>query len=56
VIAAINPGQTIKVKFPVPDSNLPIGPQTPITVAVEPVKGEANVDNNSFDYPVAFTF
>ncbi len=55
-IAAINPGQTIPVTFPVPDSNLPIGPQTIVTVAVEPVKNEANVDNNSFDYPVAFSF
>jgi hypothetical protein len=55
-IAAINPGQVVNVTFPVPDSNLPIGPQTPVTVAVEPVKNEANVENNSFDYPVAFTF
>jgi hypothetical protein len=40
----------------VPDSNLPVGPQTTVTAAVEPVKNEANVDNNSFDYPVAFSF
>ena len=37
-IAAINPGQTIPVTFPVPDSNLPIGPQTIVTVAVKPVE------------------
>jgi hypothetical protein len=55
-ITAINPDQTINVTFPVPDSNLPIGPQTTITVAVEPVENEANTDNNSFDYPVAFSF
>jgi len=55
-IAAINPGQTIPVTFAVPDSNLPIGPQTTVTAAVEPVQNEVNVDNNSFDYPVAFSF
>ena len=55
-IAAINSGQTVNVTFPVPDANLPIGPKTTITVAVEPVENEANVENNSFDYPVFFSF
>ena len=55
-IAAINPDQTVNVTFPVPDTNLPIGPKTTITVAVEPVENEANVENNSFDYPVFFSF
>ena len=55
-IAAINPGQTVHVTFPVPDNNLPIGPQTTVTAEVKPVENEANIENNSFDYPVAFSF
>jgi hypothetical protein len=55
-IASINSGTTVNVTFAVPDSTVPIGPSTTITVEVKPVENEANVDNNSFDYPVAFTF
>jgi hypothetical protein len=54
VINAISPGQTMDVTF----SNIgdvPIGPQTTITVEVTPVQNEANVDNNTFDYTVSFT-
>ena len=31
-------------------------PADDVTAAVEPVENEANVENNSFDYPVAFSF
>jgi hypothetical protein len=55
-IESIDQGQTVNVTFPVPDSNLPFGSQTTLTVDVEPVQNEANVENNSFDYPVAFSF
>ncbi len=55
-ITAIDSGHTVNVTFPVPDSNLPIGPQTTITVAVKPVQNEAITTNNSYDYPVAFSF
>jgi hypothetical protein len=54
VIDAISPGQTIDVTF----SNIgdvPIGPQTTITVEVKPVENEANVENNTFEYLVSFT-
>jgi hypothetical protein len=54
VIDAIDPGETVNVTF----SNIgdvPIGPQTPITVEVRPVMNEANTDNNTFDYLVSFT-
>jgi hypothetical protein len=54
VIEAINPGQTISVTF----SNIgdvPIGPETSITVEVKPVENEANAENNTFTYPVHFT-
>jgi hypothetical protein len=54
VIEAINPGETVNVTF----SNIgdvPIGPQTTITVEVRPVENEANVENNTFEYLVSFT-
>jgi hypothetical protein len=54
VIDAISPGQTIDVTF----SNIgdvPIGPQTTITVEVKPVENEASVENNTFEYLVSFT-
>jgi hypothetical protein len=54
VIEAINPGETVNVTF----SNIgdvPIGPQTTITVEVKPVENEANVENNTFEYLVSFT-
>jgi hypothetical protein len=54
VIEAINPGQTVNVTF----SNIgdvPIGPQTAITVEVTPVENEANKDNNTFEYRVSFS-
>jgi hypothetical protein len=54
VIDAIDPGETVNVTF----SNIgdvPIGPQTTITVEVKPVENEANVENNTFEYLVSFT-
>ena len=53
-IASIIPGQTVQVTFPVPNT-VPIGPQTTVTAEVKPVPGEKNLDNNSVDYPVAFS-
>jgi hypothetical protein len=53
-ISAINPGQVVKVRFAVPNT-VPIGPQTTVTAEVKPVPNEANTDNNSVDYPVAFS-
>jgi len=53
-ITAISPGQTVQVTFAVPNT-VPIGPQTTVTAEVKPVEGEANTDNNSVDYPVAFS-
>jgi hypothetical protein len=35
--------------------DVPIGPQTTITVEVRPVENEANVENNTFEYLVSFT-
>jgi hypothetical protein len=56
VIEAINPGQRTTVPFR--DIGLTaddFGEQTTLQVAVEPVDGEENTDNNSFDYPVIFS-
>jgi hypothetical protein len=56
VIEAINPGQRTTVPFR--DIGLTaddFGEQTTLQVAVEPVEGEENTDNNSFDYPVIFS-
>ena len=39
-IASISPGQTVQVTFPVPNNNVPIGPQTTVTAEVQPVQGE----------------
>ena len=54
MIESINPGQTVNVTF-TDIGSVPIGPQTAITVEVKPVDNEANVENNTFEYPVAFT-
>lgn len=53
-ITSISPGTTVQVTFPVTET-VPIGPQTTVTAEVKPVQNEANVDNNSVDYPVAFS-
>jgi CARDB len=55
-IEAIRPGQQIPVTFTdiglVPDD---FGEETTLQVAVEPVEGEENTDNNTFEYPVIFS-
>ena len=53
-IASISPGTTVQLTFPVPNT-VPIGPETTVTAEVKPVPNEANTDNNSVDYPVAFS-
>jgi hypothetical protein len=53
-ITSISPGSTVQVTFPVTET-VPIGPQTTVTAEVKPVPNEANTDNNSVDYPVAFS-
>jgi hypothetical protein len=53
-IASISPGTTVQLTFPVTE-NVPIGPETTVTAEVKPVQNEVNVDNNSVDYPVAFS-
>jgi hypothetical protein len=55
-IEAIRPGQQVPVVFSdiglVPDD---FGEETTLQVAVEPVEGEENTDNNTFEYPVIFS-
>ncbi len=53
-ISAINAGQTVEVTFAVPEA-VPIAIQTTVTAEVKPVQYEVNVNNNSVDYPVAFS-
>ena len=54
VIELIDPGQTQTVTF----RNIgavPIGPQTTVTVEVEPVPNELSTENNTAEYPVFFS-
>ena len=53
-ITSISPGTTVQLTFPVTET-VPIGPETTVTAEVKPVPNEANTDNNSVDYPVAFS-
>ncbi len=39
-IASISPGATVQLTFPVPNNNVPIGPETTVTAEVQPVQGE----------------
>ena len=53
-IQLINAGETKTVEF----NDLgqpPFGPTTPVKVTVEPVPGESNTSNNSYEYPVVFS-
>jgi CARDB len=53
-IQLINAGETKTVEF----SDLgqpPFGPTTPVKVTVEPVPGESNTSNNTYEYPVVFS-
>ena len=53
-IPIIDPGETKSVTIPV-GALVPFGEQTSVKVDVDPVKGETNTGNNTFEYPVIFT-
>jgi hypothetical protein len=53
-IPIIDPGETKTVRFSV-GALVPFGEQTTVKVDVDPVDGETNTSNNSFEYPVIFT-
>jgi hypothetical protein len=54
IIPLIDPGETKAVTFEVGGS-VPFGEQIAIKVDVDPVQGETNTSNNSYEYPVIFT-
>jgi hypothetical protein len=54
-IDVINPGETKKVDFKNIDTTGAFGVRTTLKVAVQPVKNEARIDNNSAQYPVIFS-
>jgi hypothetical protein len=53
-IPIIDPGETKAVTFQV-GALVPFGEQIAIKVDVDPVDGETNTTNNSYEYPVIFT-
>ena len=53
-IPLIDPGETKSVQFRVGDL-VPFGEQISVKVDVDPVQGETNTANNTFEYPVIFT-
>ncbi len=53
-IAIIDPGETKTVTFEV-GALVPFGEQISVKVDVDPVPGETNTSNNTFEYPVIFT-
>jgi hypothetical protein len=53
-IQLINAGETKSVTFE-DLGQPPFGPTTPVKVTVEPVPGESNRSNNSYQYPVVFS-
>jgi hypothetical protein len=53
-IQLINAGETKTVEF-FDLGQPPFGPTTPVKVTVEPVPGESNTSNNSYQYPVVFS-
>jgi hypothetical protein len=53
-IPLIDPGETIPVTFQV-GQLVPFGEEVSIKVDVDPVLGETNTSNNTFEYPVTFT-
>ena len=53
-IPIIDPGETKSVRFTV-GALVPFGEQTTVKVDVDPVDGETNTSNNSYEYPVIFT-
>jgi hypothetical protein len=54
-ILVISPGETKKVTFTGIDVTGVFGSRVILKVDVQPVKGEANIDNNSYQYPVIFS-
>ncbi len=54
-IAVINPGETKTVVFRNIDTTGVFGVKTTLKVDVQPVKDEARIDNNSYQYPVIFS-
>jgi hypothetical protein len=53
-IPIIDPGETKAVTFQI-GALVPFGEQIAIKVDVDPVEGETNTTNNSYEYPVIFT-
>ena len=53
-IPIIDPGETKAVTFQI-GALVPFGEQIAIKVDVDPVDGETNISNNSYEYPVIFT-
>jgi hypothetical protein len=53
-IPLIDPGETEIVRFPV-GTLVPFGETVSVKVDVDPVQGETNTNNNTFEYPVIFT-
>jgi hypothetical protein len=54
-IPLIDPGETKTVTLKV-GNLVPFGEQTTVKVDVEPVQGETHTENNSYEYPVIFSF
>ena len=54
-IRVISPGETKNVVFRNIDTTGVFGVKTTLKVDVQPVKNEARVDNNSYEYPVIFS-
>ena len=53
-IPLIDPGETETVTFPV-GTLVPFGESVTVKVDVDPVQGETNTANNTFEYPVIFS-
>jgi hypothetical protein len=54
-IQVISPGQTVKVIFKNIDVTGVFGSRVNLKVDVQPVRSEARIDNNSYQYPVIFS-
>jgi hypothetical protein len=54
-IQVISPGQTVKVVFKNIDVTGVFGSRVNLKVDVQPVRSEARIDNNSYQYPVIFS-
>ena len=54
-IQVINPGETVKLTFRNFDATGILGATVNLKVDVQPVNKEANIDNNSYQYPVIFS-